>query len=350
MPELHFVIPGDPATATGGYIYDRHIIAGLRARGWRVEITRLSERFPFPDRQALDEASRLLGAIPDGALVVVDGLALGAMPAVAERHAARLRLTGLVHHPLALETGLSQDQAGRLRQSEERALAAVGRVVVTSPATACALKEYGVAPRRIGVVPPGTRPHQPARGSGNQAPSLLCVAAIVPRKGHDVLLEALHQLSHRRWRLVCVGSLERSPDTVKGLRRQLRTYGLTPYVDFTGEVDEARLARLYSSADLFVLASYYEGYGMALADALAYGLPVVSTRAGAIPRTVPADAGLLVPPGSSAALADAIGRLLEDGALRQRLAAAARSAAARLPSWLDAAACFASELERVPDL
>ncbi len=158
MPALKFVIPGDPTTATGGYVYDRHMVAGLSARGWQVQVQSLSDRFPFPDQEALEAADRLLAAIPSGSLAVVDGLALGAMPALVEAHRTRLRLVGLVHHPLALETGLTAQDACRLHDSERRALGAVERVLVTSPTTAAALAEYGVPATRIGIVLPGTSP------------------------------------------------------------------------------------------------------------------------------------------------------------------------------------------------
>jgi len=197
-------------------------------------------------------------------------------------------------------------------------------------------------------VKPGTAQRPQALGSRDNAPSMLCVAALVPRKGHDVLLEALHSLRERPWRLVCAGSLDRSPQTVAALRRKLIARGLEGRVELVGEVDEAGLARCYAGADLFVLPSYHEGYGMALAEALAYGLPVVSTRVGAIPDTVPADAALLVPPGDGVALANALARIIDDTALRRRLAGAARRAAADLPGWADAAARFAGELGQVP--
>jgi len=309
----------------------------------------LSDRFPFPDRAALEAADRLLATIPDDTLVVIDGLALGAMPAQAKAHARRLRLVGLVHHPLALETGLAPGDARHVHESERRALAVVRRVLVTSRATSDALSTYGVAPSRVGIVEPGTDRRPQAHGTRGNTPAMLCVAALVPRKGHALLLDALHRLGDRPWRLVCAGSLERSPQTVTALRRQLIALGLEGQVQLLGQVDEAFLERCYTGADLFVLPSYHEGYGMALAEALAYGLPVVSTRAGAIPHTVPADASVLVPPGDSVALADALATLLDDAGLRQRLASAARRAAATLPGWADAAARFAAELGRVPD-
>ncbi len=336
-------------TATGGYLYDRQIVAGLSALGWQVRLRSISDRFPFPNRAALEAVDRLLAAVPDHALVVIDGLGLGAMPAQAQAHARRLRLVGLVHHPLALETGLNADDARRLHESERRALAAVRRVLVTSRATADALRAFGVARNRLGIVEPGTDQRPQAHGTSGATPCLLCVAALVPRKGHTILLDALHRLGDRPWRLVCAGSLERSPETVSALRHQLIALGLEDRVQLLGEVDEARLGRCYEGADLFVLPSFHEGYGMALAEALAYGLPVVSTRAGAVPDTVPADAGLLVPPGDSVALADALARLLDNAGVRQRLAVESRRAAAALPGWAEAAARFAAELGRVPD-
>ncbi|MGD8498219.1 MAG: glycosyltransferase family 4 protein [Chromatiales bacterium] len=347
MPALDFVLPGDPATATGGYVYDRKILEGLSSLGWQVRLRRLSDGFPFPEPGAIEAAERVLASIPNDALVVLDGLALGAMPTVAESHATRLRLVALVHHPLALETGLDPEDAHRLFNSERRALATVRRVLVTSPATAASLVDYGVAPSRIGIVEPGTvRPAAPG-GSGEGTPTILCVAAVVPRKGHDLLLDALYRLREQAWRLICVGSLERSPETAAALRDKICALGLETRVELVGATDEAQLADFYRSADLFVLPSYHEGYGMALTEALAYGLPIISTRAGAIPDTVPTDAALLVPPGDADALTQALSRLLDDPGLRRRLAAAARRAATALPSWADAAKRFAAELDRV---
>lgn len=341
------MLPGDPATATGGFTYDRRMIDGLTASGWEVAVHRLPEDFPLPNRDTVDAAERVLQGIPDNALVLVDGLALGALPEQAQRHGPRLRLVALVHHPLALETGLSADDMRRLRDSERRALAGARRVIVTSPCTAAALSDYGVPSSRVGVVEPGTDPRPQAQGSDGQSLSLLCVAALVPRKGHSELFAALGRLLDRPWRLRCVGSLERRPDTVTDLRQLLRQLDMEQRVELLGEVTEAALDRLYDGTDIFVLASHHEGYGMALAEALAHGLPVVSTRAGAIPDTVPPEASRLVPPGDSPALSGALAALMDDAGLRARLAREARRAGLALPSWEQAARVLAAELARV---
>ncbi|MCX7892136.1 MAG: glycosyltransferase family 4 protein [Burkholderiales bacterium] len=344
MRSLDFVLPGDPATLTGGYEYGRRAVAGLRDLGWDVRVHSLDASFPAPTAAALAHARRTLAGIPSGGLVLVDGLALGAMPDVAAAEASRLALCALVHHPLAEETGLAAGEAARLRASETRALAAVRKVIATSAATARALAAYGVSAPRIAVVQPGTDPAPLARGSGGPGLALVCVASLTPRKGHERLLAALGALADRAWHLTCAGSLERAPATAARVRRAIAELGLGHRVTLAGELDRQRIDALYDRADAFVLATFHEGYGMALAEALARGLPVVSTRAGAVPDTVPGDAGLLVPPGDAAALRDALARLLDEPELRDRLAAGARRARERLPTWPDACARLAAAL------
>ncbi|KQP18332.1 glycosyltransferase family 4 protein [Pseudorhodoferax sp. Leaf267] len=345
-----FLVPGDWDARTGGTLYDRRIAQGLRAAGWQVERRSPGDMFPLPDAAALRQASEVVALLPDGALVVADGLAFGAMPAIAEDHAARLRWVALVHHPLALETGLSPAQQAALRDSERRALACARQVVVTSRSTARALVAFDVPAARISVIEPGTEPAPRAvgGGAGSGALSLLCVASVTARKGHALLLQALAALQDRPWQLHCAGSLARDGDTVAQVRRIAARLGLQDRVVWHGEVDAGRLELLYAQADLFVLPSWYEGYGMALAEALARGLPVVSTAAGAIVDTVPAGAGVLVPPGDADALCHALQRLMDDRAARAALAAGAAAASTRLPTWPAAVTRFASVLQGVP--
>jgi glycosyltransferase involved in cell wall biosynthesis len=346
---LVLLVPGRIDTLTGGYGYDRRIVAGLSARGWAVAVHELHDSFPFPTPQALAHAGRVLSTIHDDAIVLADGLAFGAMPEDAEKEAARLRFVALVHHPLAAETGLGAAAAAALEASERRALATARRVVVTSRGTAAALGRYGVGEHRIDVVEPGTDPAPLAAGSGGGGGlHLLCVAALAPRKGHELLFRALASIPQRRWRLTCVGSLERHPVMAETLRTLARTLNLDGQIVFAGEATAVTLPAFYQAADVFVLPTLYEGYGMAVAEALARGLPVVSTKTGAIAELVGGTAGILVAPGDVHVLAQALSSVLDDDSgVRQRLAAGARQVRDRLPTWDDAASGMEAALSRV---
>ena len=342
---LHFVVPGRLEQKTGGYLYDARMVRGLRARGWTVELHELEGAFPVGDDRAIAALEDTLASIPDGARVVIDGLAMGGIPAPVSRHADRLRIVSLVHHPLADETGISEEERARYAASERAALTPCSGVIVTSGYTAGRLGSFGVDADRVRAVPPGTVPAEPATGPPDrEPPRLLCVATLTPRKGHDVLVESLRRTRDLAWTCVCAGSDRWAPEHAARVRALVEELGLGARVTF-GEHDADGLDRLYRESSAFVLASHYEGYGMALAEALARGLPIVSTTGGAIPHTVPADAGLLVPPGDPEAFADALRALLApDGVVRGRLAAAARRHATALPDWDAAVARFAEAL------
>jgi glycosyltransferase involved in cell wall biosynthesis len=256
-------LPGDPDTLTGGYLYARRLSRALRRSGLQVDPLRLDERFPFPDERALGHAATALAALPDGAAVLLDGLALGAMPAVVAAERERLRVVALVHHPLALETGLDIEVAATLERSEREALAAVHHVIATSPWTGGMLQSrYAVSAERLTVAEPGIDPAPPARGSGGPGLCLLCVATLIPRKGHDLLLDALAPLSRRTdWQLLCIGSTDRDPQHARRLDQRVRRHGLQGRVHFAGEVNPAALQRHFHEADAFVLETHLEGCG-----------------------------------------------------------------------------------------
>ena len=343
---LHFVIPGDLKMPTGGYGYDRRIIAGLRARGWQVTVLSLDASFPLPSSAAIEHAQRAFAGLPDQALVLSDGLALGAMPQIAQAHTARLRLVALVHHQLAAERGLAPELALRLARSERLALQAVRHVIVTSEATRLALRELGVERPRVSVVEPGTDAAPLARRARGETLKLLCVATLIPRKGHDLLFTALAAMKPLRWQLTCIGSLTRDPETVARLRALLQHLGLVQRVTLAGEMNAAELSQVYADTDLFVLPTHFEGYGMVVAEALAHGLPVVSTRVGAIADLVGADAGLLVAPGDADLLQEALTRVLRQPGLLDTLAAGAAAVRCSLPDWNQACARMAQILEQ----
>ena len=347
MRSLVVLVPGDLESRTGGYGYDRRVVAGLRALGWSVAVHTVGASFPTPTRAAHDHIARLLADAADGTLVLVDGLAFGAMADEAERECARLRLVALVHHPLAAETGLDPDMSRTLAHSERRALATARLVVVTSRRTAASLEPYGVPVSRIAVVEPGTDRRPVARGSGGGVRRLLCVASVVPRKGHETLVDALSTLRSLDWRLTCVGSLDRDPECADRVRARIERCHLADRVILEGELDDEVVGQRYDGADLFVLPTFYEGYGMAVAEALACGIPVVSTATGNIPDLVADEAGILVPPGDPTALARVLGAVMTTEGLHQRLRAGARRSRERLPTWDAAAGTLSGALDQV---
>lgn len=346
---LHFVVPGDLDQPTGGYIYDRRIVGELRKLNVEVSVHALRGTFPMVDDIARRDGERFAEAVPLGATVVVDGLALPALYDHADALGRRTQLMALVHHPLFLERDLSLPERQRIAEQEAQALSHCAGVLVPSARTRSDVAALGIAETMIGVVEPGLEtPSSAPRGrhSGNGGPlNLLCVGTIIERKGHVDLIEALSLLRDRPWQLDCVGSLDRDPPALASLRAALASTGLAARVQLHGEVSPETLDRLYSRADLFVLTSRHEGYGMALAEAMSYGIPVVSTCAGAIPHTVPEGAGILVPPGDIGAIADALRQLMNDTAKRHAMGRAAR--AVRRHSWPEAARRFIEAIESV---
>ena len=345
---IAFAVPGDLATPTGGYAYDRRMITELELLGWHIDIVGLGEGFPWPVDETRAAAQARLLAVPTDQTIVIDGLAFGVLPDAGMKLRRQHRLVALVHHPLAMESGLHPRQIVTLRDSERAALSSATRVVVTSVTTARYLAaDYGVPANQIAVVRPGTDAAPTARGNTDGIVHLLSIGAVVPRKGFDILIASLATLTDLPWRLSIVGDRGRDPQTAAALDEDVTRFAFGGRVSVLGAVAPSRLAELYFSADLFVLASRFEGYGMAYAEAIAHGLPVIGTTVGAIPETVPAGAGILVAPDDAAELAQALRRIIENTDDRRRLATSARNAAGQLPSWRDSATIFARVLESV---
>ena len=345
MIHVDFVVPGSLDTRTGGYRYDKRVIEELRAAGHSVDVHEIDDSFPFPTEAAQLQADTVLSNIPDQRATIIDGLAFSVLPDVLERHSKRLHLIALIHHPLALETGLDPDSADVLRTSETRALSFARHVITTSPSTTALLDEYGVTSTLLSTVEPGTDSATLSTGGDNDTFTLLCVATITERKGHRVLVEALAQLHEkhprRAWQCHCVGSIERDDASLASLQEQILKADLYDNIHLHGEADDATLNTHFVAADVFVLPSYHEGYGMVLTEAIAHGLPIVSTTAGAIPDTVPKDAGILVPPGDATALANALIRVMCEPTTRSQLRDGACHARKLLRPWRDTGSEFA---------
>jgi len=346
---LTMIVPGDPDQPTGGYRYDARVAAELRDLGIHVEVIGLAGRFPEADEEARAALDLALGGLPDGHVVVIDGLALGGLPDVAQRHARRLSLVALVHHPLADETGLAPERRRHLLGTEAEALAACDRIVTTSDFTARRLAELGLVPPgrssgRVHVAPPGVDPAAARDRRDSTIQRLLCVGSLVPRKGQDLLVGALADLGKRPWRLELVGDPDRNPEFAARLRAKIDRQNLAERITIHGVQDARALDATYRNADLLVVPSHYEGYGMVVTEALARALPMIATTGGALADTVPPSAALQVAPGDTDALADALRRWLDDPGLRAEKRAGAETARRSLAGWTETARCFADAL------
>jgi glycosyltransferase involved in cell wall biosynthesis len=333
MRSIHVILPNDiddAAAPSGGNSYDRRICSGLI--GWAVHEHAAYGSWPSADPAMRHSLARLLDALPYGALVLVDGLIASAVPEVLVPAASRLRLVVLMHMPL-------------LVPREAEMLAAVHAVVTTSSWTRQRLIDrYAIPPDRITVAVPGVdvAPIAPGSADGTR---LLCVAAVTPEKGHDVLVSALDAVADLPWECACVGSLDRDPAFAASTR------AAAPRVTFTGPLVGPDLAERYAAADLLVLASRGETYGMVVSEALARGVPVLATDVGGLSEALGyatgGRPGMLVPPDDSQALAEALRRWLSDADLRTRLRQAAAERRASLTGWAATVAMVDATLSNV---
>ncbi|MFF7308266.1 glycosyltransferase [Streptomyces sp. NPDC008137] len=354
---VHFVLPGgidDPAAPSGGNAYDRRVCLDLPGFGWQVTKHAVAGDWPRPGAEARTELARALSALPDGAVVLLDGLVACGVPEIVVPEAERLRMAVLVHLPLGDETGLDPVVAAELDAKERAVLRAVPAVIATSDwAVRRLVSHHGLPPERVHVAAPGADIAPLAPGTDGVS-RLLCVAAVTPRKGQHRLVEALATVTDLRWSCVFVGSLTQEPEYVAHLRSLIAEHGLQDRLELAGPKAGAALDASYATADLMVLTSYAETYGMAVTEALARGIPVMATDVGGLPEAVGRAPdggvpGILVPPENPAAIAAELRGWFGEADVRRRLKAAARSRRASLAGWATTAQSLAAVLRRLPN-
>ena len=351
MRSVHVVVPegiDDPARPSGGNTYDRRLCHGLRRLGWTVHEHPVAGGWARRDPTALAALAGVVQQIPDRAVVLLDGLLASTAPAVLVPHAGRVHLVVLVHMPLGHRP--ADDPAEYIRMREQAVLSAATAVVTTSVwSRRRLLGLYQLPPDRVHVAEPGVDAADLATGT-EAGGALLCVAAVIPEKGHDVLLDALHTVSDLSWQCVCVGRLDRDRAFVERMRGH--NAGMEDRVQFAGPRTGPELERSYAGADLMVLGSRAETYGMVITEALAHGLPVVVAEVGGVTEALGYGAdqirpGSLVPPDDPRALGVALRAWLTDAELRRRLRQAARARRESLPRWSTTATILAGVLAGV---
>ena len=354
---VHVVLPDgvdDPSRPSGGNVYDRRLCDGLAAFGWSVREHVVPGAWPAPDLDARHALRDAVASVPGGGVLLVDGLIASAAPEVLVPESGRVRVVVLLHLPLG---EVAADPA--VHDDERAVLASAAAVVATSRWTRTrVLDRYRLDADSVQVAEPGTdaAPLTPPRPEGTR---LICVAAVAPHKGHDVLLEALATVAELPWTLTLVGTFSRDPAYAGRLVRRAAELGLTDRIDLTGPLVGRALDAAWSHADALVLATRGETYGMVVTEALARGLPVIASHVGGLPLALghAADGsrpGLLVPPDDPGALAGALRRWLEDGDVRTRLRAAAADRRTTLTGWDVTASRVAAVLDTLlpgaPDL
>lgn len=356
LRSVHFVMPGgvdDPTAPSGGNAYDRRVCLDLPGFGWQVERHAVAGSWPRPGAAARTELARTLRDLPDGTVVLIDGLVACGVPEIVVPEAERLSIAVLVHLPLGDETGLEPGLALELDAREREVLRAVPAVIATSDwAVRRLVSHHGLAPERVHVATPGADIAPLASGTDGVS-RLLCVAAVTPRKGQHRLIEALAGAQDLPWSCVCVGGITQDPEYVAHLRMLIKRYGLQDRLHLAGPKAGAELDASYAAADLMVLTSYAETYGMAVTEALARGIPVLATDVGGVAEAVGRAPdggvpGILVPPEDPAALAAELRGWFGEADVRRRLKAAARGRRAALDGWATTARSLAGVLGRLP--
>jgi len=346
---VSLIVPAPLDQVSGGYVYDRRMAEGLRADGHTVAIVELNGRFPLSDDDARDSACAAWDRLAEPTRPVIDGLALPAFSGMEDALWAR-GAVGLIHHPTALEVGFSETEGGMLHRIERRLYPRLTRIIVTSDSTAERLAaEFGVDRAHVSVVVPGTGDAPRSVGSGGPAVEILSIGTVVPRKGHDVLIRSLARLPDLRWHLTIVGSLRNEPAYADSLVRLTEELQIAPQVRFAGEVTGEPLEALWRGADLFALATWFEGYGMAIAEALRRGLPIAVTAGGAAAALVGPEAGVVCEPGDQVQLTKALRRVIFSASLRQEMAEQAWKIGQTLPEWETQVRAFADALTAQAD-
>lgn len=331
----------DYARRTGGWVYNSRLAQALAGEVARFEDWTVPVAFPAIEPEPRADLARRLAMLDGDDLLLSDHLHIADLgPMLAGR---RFRVVSIFHHSSAIEDAANGEAVDR--GPERAGLAVCDAVVVTSQETRAYLQDhYAVQPERVVVAVPGVDrvPRTPAQTAGE--PLILSVGAVIPRKRYDYLLDIAAHLPKTGWRWTMVGDPARHPDYVEQLRCRIDVLGLSDRVQLAGAVSDTQLDTLWQEAALFAAGSLYEGYGIAVAEALRHGVPVVTTASGAVAGWA-GEGVVLAPSDDAGTFAARIAALLADEDARRGLADAAWRFGSGLPDWREAFAGIAARIE-----
>lgn len=340
MTSIALVVPADVDTVrSGGNLYDLRLAEALRRADDDVVLCRVEGSWPAVD----DSAERRLAAALERLrtehghrVLIIDGLVGAACPGVITAAvAAGMDLRLLIHLPLGLEPGLEAETARRRNALEEASVRAAASVIATSNWAAAELcRRHGL--QQVAVAPPGVEPAPLAYGS--KPPRLLQVGALTPGKNQLALVSALVGVADKPWTACLVGSLTRNPLYVQRVQRAIGEADLGERIILTGELTGAALADQWQAADLSVLPSSVETYGMVVTESLAHGIPVIVPSGTGAEDTLGHDPrgqrpGFAVAAGDPAGLRRVLAQWLRNPATRSAVRRAAENRRAGLTGW-----------------
>lgn len=330
---LHFLIPGDINTLTGGYVYDKIIIEGLEKLGYSVTVHQLSNDFPFPSKENLKKCEVVVKNIPTDNPVFIDSLAFGPMHKILLLNRGKNPVIPIMHLPLPKNPNFSKAEQDQFILPEQNALKLAVKIIAVSGFTKQIIMDYGIEASKIEIITPGFS-YLPRKASFPDFPEkILCVGSYLPGKGQLLLVKALAKIRHLKWTLTMCGIQDFDPHYFKKIQSEIETEKLGSRIFVNPPVSGESLSKAYLEADLFILPSYFENFSMALNDALYCGIPVITTDGGGIPFSVPHNMSVIVPKGNENELKQAIEKVLTDSAYYKNLCKATSTYYQSANSW-----------------
>ncbi|MGM7776813.1 glycosyltransferase family 4 protein [Arthrobacter sp. KNU-44] len=327
MVKIRMILPANVRHRSGGNIYNARLAEALQGLGAEVSVCKLDGG--WPSGSAADRRSFAAALAGEGqAIYIVDGLiASGAPTEIETATAAGRRVWVLLHMPPSGEDLL-----------ETRALCAATGLLCTGSRTAEAARSLGLGNVHL-AIPGVDRPTRTGPRSAAAAPHFIMVGALLPNKDQILFVDALARIKELAWTAALVGSTKADPSYAAAVQERILRNGLEKRVETTDELSGPALEEQWNRADLSMLISHSESFGMVVQESLAYGIPVVVRKGtGAVEALGAHGAGEAIDLSAGiGSLEKFLRRWLGDPALRVRWQSAAEAASSVLPRWEDTA-------------